>query len=107
MSKAAEKELNALHGKVAVTMAKYLEAGETASLLLAEFGGDENFPKPVRKFLEEFIDVSPAMLTVITRFLKDNEITADAEKDNSMNALEQALANRKRLSDIPAEPYDA
>lgn len=100
MTKASEKELSTLHSQVAKAMSKALEDANTAEFLLRYYDAEETqetIPSKIRDFLEEAATVSPSLLTAITKFLKDNEITAQPE-DEEMNSLAERLKNKPRRS---------
>ena len=41
------------------------------------------------------VEPSPAMLSAISKFLKDNEITVDSAELNTLSAHEERLKNKK------------
>lgn len=95
MSKNAAKEgaLGALHTIVAQVLAKSItkkdkvyEYDADGCLMLDEDG------QPI--FTEEFA-TSPQMLAVAVKFLKDNEITAQAEQSEAVANLEDEVAKRR------------
>jgi len=91
---ATEKELSALHNKVAKALSDKLESADTAGALLEEFR--DELPEEVIKYLAAQSDASPALLTVITRFLKDNSITAVIEENEELTALDKQLAEKRK-----------
>lgn len=97
---AGEKELSSLHVKVAAILNSKLDQCTKAEMLLHEHKGE--LPEDVADFLEECMDASPALLTVVTKFLKDNDITVNKEDSEKMSDLEERLkAKRNRTSVIP------
>lgn len=104
MTKATDKLLGELHGKLAKSMLTALDASERAGELLDEFGDD--LPGAVQAFLIKHADANPALLTAVSKFLKDNSITCAIEDDEQMSELEERLKNkRKRVGNVI--PIDA
>jgi len=88
---APEAELGDLHAKIARVMSKVLTSYEKASdafLELIEAGAEP-------EQLLEFPEVSPAMLSVITKFLADNKITAVPEENKETSDLARQLQDRQ------------
>lgn len=96
MSKASDKVLGELHGKLADSMLKALSASDTAIMLLDEFG--DELPMPVITFLTQHAEANPSLLTSIAKFLKDNNITCSIEDSESMSALGKTLASKPKRS---------
>lgn len=100
---ATDKELSKLHKKVAKAMLQQLDDAEEAQKLLDRkyFDDEENevfIPEDVRMFLKKCVSASPALLTAITKFLKDNEITCQVDESDEMSDLQKRLANKQRKS---------
>lgn len=93
-NKATDKQLGELHGRLAKAMLKALDASDEAGFLLDEHGPE--LPAPVYAYLEKQAGASPALLTAITKFLKDNEITCAIEDSEEMTDLEQRLSDKRR-----------
>ena len=97
MSKANDKELGALHGSLAGTLADAIREGE---LVLDKEGQPIIInDKPLRK------PASASLLSVARQFLKDNHIEAGLGNKDT-NALDQALKDMQSLpydGEIPAE----
>lgn len=105
MTKATDKALGELHGKLAKSMMKALEESDQAQILLDIYA--EELPTEVADFLEQKSSASPSLLTAITKFLKDNNITCSADDSGEVNALAEHLKNkvqRKRVGNIV--PFD-
>jgi hypothetical protein len=102
MSRATEDKLGVLHGSVADALLTSITQSSTAMTLLLKH---EELPDDVRKFLEDCSEVHPSLLTVATKFLKDNNISCDASEDSTLSELEAELKkNRKRkVSDVSYE----
>lgn len=102
MTKATDKVLGQLHGKLAASMLKALEAADEAANLIEEFS--EEIPPEVYAYLEKQRDASPALLTAVSKFLKDNDITCAIEDTPEMTELAQTLAQKRRVSTlVPVE----
>lgn len=90
MVKATEKKLSALHGAVAeVLTVQVLHQQEET--VFDEDGLEVGTGNMV-------YSASPALLATAIKFLKDNQITADAEVDANMNNLREALAKKQKHS---------
>jgi len=103
MTKASEQSLSELHGKLADTLSAALETSDKAQHLLNKYEDHEvELPFDVKNFLRAMREVNPTMLTVVTKFLKDNNISCDGADDDDLGALEGKLkAKRKsKLKDV-------
>lgn len=99
MNKATDKILGELHGRLAKSMLTALTTSDDAEFLLAEYG--EELPEAVYQFLSKLSGTNPALLTAVSKFLKDNDITCVIEDSQEMSELEQRLVNkRKRVGNI-------
>lgn len=97
MTAATEKELSELHKKVAKVLLRKLDSADQAAFLLLKHTDDETpLPEDIREYLEEQMDASPALLTVITKFLKDNDITAVIDESKELSDLDKALAEKRK-----------
>ena len=103
--KATEDQLGQLHGKVAEVMTAALAQSETAAYLLSiPREENEKIPLDVILFLEKCKEVNPSLLTAATKFLKDNNISADPTTSTELSELEKTLASRQpsaKVSDVP------
>lgn len=79
---ATEGKLGDLHDKVADVLIGALDRSEK----LATATGEEVFP----------IEVNPALISVATKFLKDNEITCQAGEGSKTQELQEQLNKRRR-----------
>lgn len=107
---ALEGSLGTLHSLLAIVMTNQLkQTGEVAkygidgSMLLDEEG------KPITE--KEFL-ASPQLMAVVTKFLKDNEITATAEQSEEVANLADEVAerrekNKERAAKIRAQRDEA
>ena len=93
MSKASETELAKLHGRVAQSMLTALDNQTTASALIAEFGAE--LPQEVLAFMEKVRTRNPALLTAVSKFLKDSDITAALDDSDTMTELEKRLSAKR------------
>lgn len=82
---ATETELGSLHSKVAKVMTKALDNFEKAQ--------DSFDPTVEGAILPE---VNASLMSVITKFLNDNKITATPEQSASVSELAQALQNKRK-----------
>ena len=96
MSKATDKLLGELHGKLAEQMLKALADSEKAQELLTEYS--DELPAAVIQFLKMVGGANPSLLTAIAKFLKDNEITCAIEDNEAMTELQERLKNKRRKS---------
>lgn len=105
MTKATEKILGDLHGKLAQQMIAVLESQTGALGLIAKYEG--KLPGDVVMFLEKVAQPNPAFMTSVSKFLKDNEISVDPDTSEQMSDLEKLLNNKQDkkkttpISDVP------
>ena len=90
---ASEQKLGALHEAVADALSEQVK-GYTAIELNAQ--GEQ---------VEREVKASPALLSAAIAFLKNNNITADAEDNEALRNLGQALAARRKKK-IPQVALD-
>lgn len=95
MSKATEKELANLHKKVAAVLTESLSSTDEATYLVETY---PELPQEVYDFLVKLTIPSAAVLQIATKFLKDNNISCDADTDHGINELKDSLAHKRRLS---------
>jgi hypothetical protein len=92
---AAEAELGTLHAKIAKVMVGVLDNYASAQKAFEELLAQGIDAESVLAMPE----ISPAMLSVITKFLSDNSITAAPEDSKDANELKEKLdttrANRR------------
>lgn len=102
---ATDRELSVLHKRVADVMLNSLEQQSTAQTLLravllidtSELPVDaQNTMHSVIDFLDKASDVNPALLQAVTKFLRDNNITAEVEETPELKRLEGILAQKKK-----------
>lgn len=85
MSKATETALGELHAAVARQLAKQIDATE-----IMEIDGKEI----------EISTASPALLGQAIKFLKDNSITADPDKDENLTNLAEVLEKKRKQGSV-------
>lgn len=104
---AKESRLGALHEKLAEHFIKRIEAydasmvlrAEAASVALANAESPSAFDDLPQ--LDLFADLSPALLGVMAKFLKDNEITCNADDEASdVNKLKEQLRGRRTTGNV-------
>ena len=84
---ASENELGTLHSKVAKVMTKALDNFVAAQ---------DNFDPSVEGAI--LPEVNASLMSVITKFLNDNKITATPEDSKEMSELATTLANKRQRS---------
>lgn len=93
---ANEGMLSALHAQIARVMKKELDVYEAAQNWYLKWDGqpvmDEDQDTPV---FPEPPSMPPALLSAITKFLKDNSITAAPEDSEELSELEEALQKKR------------
>lgn len=103
MTKATEAQMSQLHGKVAETILATLNQAETAAHLLCKY---PEMPDAVKTFLEHVTQVHPSLLTVATKFLKDNNISCDGASDTTMQELEEQLKKNRKTASLHTIPFE-
>lgn len=92
MAKASDKTLGELHGKLASSMLRALENSDAAMALLEEY--EAELPEAVVLYLSKQADANPALLTAVSKFLKDNAITCAIEDSEELGALEKLIQSK-------------
>jgi hypothetical protein len=97
--KASEKKLAALHNAVADILTEQVlhEEEETVFDGEGEAVGTGVMVKTA----------TPALLATAARFLKDNDITCDADQDENMGGLRDALSRKQKKSRLKDAEADA
>ncbi len=83
---ASEEVLGSLHQKVANAMIRAIDYVERGQDTYDEMGEPTDLVRP---------ELSPAMLSAMTKFLSDNSITANPAEDEKTSSLAQRLANKR------------
>lgn len=111
MSQSASiRSVNALHDKLTQMFTRildgYLEAGEKIEAHMQAQASEE----AVSELLAVLEGPSPAMLAVIAKFLKDNDVTATPETveglTDQQKRLEERRKNRPSLTDLKKLPVE-
>jgi hypothetical protein len=95
---ATEDDLGNLHNKVAKVMTNALTQIEVAQEqfgTLQEAAGDD--PELIAGILDKRPEVSPALLSAMTKFLADNHITCNDEQ-GAASGLKDTLAGKRKRS---------
>lgn len=103
MTKATENQLGNLHNRVASVLVQALEQSDAAYKLLEDY---PDLPLKVKDFLEDLVDVNPAILTNATKFLKDNNITCDPSDSGELSELEKRLQSKRKSASITQIPLE-
>lgn len=93
---ATEARLGALHDKVADVFLKVLARYEQRLDVLENVNADDISSEVLDELLDDGKLPNPAMLSAITKFLKDNDIGIDSEKVNELSGVERRLAERRK-----------
>lgn len=112
MAKGAAKEgaMGRLHSKLATVFTRVLEDYERK--LDANMAGAEIRDAVEEAMIDELamdFEPNPAMLSAISKFLKDNEVMLDTEEVDKLNSQERRLKDRRdarikaglTLADVP------
>lgn len=91
---AKEQQLGGLHAQLARVFSKVLDKYETSLSALDNMPKDELENEMVEQLME-MGEPSPAMLSAIAKFLKDNEIGLDSEEVETLNATQRRLQDRR------------
>lgn len=98
---ATEAALGALHTKIAAVFSKVLARYEARldaldSVASGELPTDDLSEELLTALLDEGHMPNPAMLSAITKFLKDNEINFDSQQIEELSSQERRLAERSK-----------
>lgn len=89
---ASEEVLGTLHQKVAKAMINVIDYVEKGQETFDQMGEPADLVRP---------ELSPAMLSAMTKFLADNNITANPAEETQTSELEKRLAaKRKRVGNV-------
>lgn len=97
MAKGAAKEqsLGRLHSKITEVFIKVLDRYEARLDVIGEIAVEEIEDEVLRELMEDGAMPNPAMLSAITKFLKDNDIGFDTEKITELSDQERRLKERR------------
>lgn len=100
-SAATEEILGGLHSKVADVFLKVLETYEKRLEAVDAVDTSDLKDELLSELFKEGIMPNPAMLSAITKFLKDNEISFESEKLDALSSQERRLRDRRsKRSDL-------
>lgn len=94
---ATEQDLGKIHAGLTQLFSRILKGYDT-KMSLAEKVLEAADPEDelISTLLAVDIEPSPAMLSAISRFLKDNDISMDSEQLDKLSAQEERLKNKQR-----------
>jgi hypothetical protein len=96
---ANEKALGELHTAITSIFKRILSGYETKLSMFEQMATDASSDlgeELVSELMAMSFEPSPAMLSAVTKFLKDNEVTYDSEQLDELGDLEKRLADKKR-----------
>lgn len=92
---ATEQTLGNLHSKITAVFQRILERYEARLQAIEDIDPDDIQDEIVRELFDEAVMPNPAMLSAVTKFLKDNEISFDTEQLDELGETERRLAERR------------
>lgn len=92
---ATEKTLGKLHDMLAGIFIKTLQQYEQKMDAVELLDLDELENDVLAALLEKGVEPNPAMLSAISKFLKDNEIMYDTEQLEELSSLERRLKDKR------------
>lgn len=106
---ATSDQMATIHSKLAKIFTKVLEKYERGMQALDDIPADQ-IEEDMLDALLEIQEPSPAMLSAIAKFLKDNDIGLDTEEVDELNSTQKRLEERRNarkkagvnLSVVPA-----
>lgn len=97
MSKAAsQSHMNAMHSRVAEVFKRVLDTYHKRMDVVEQFDRDDLEDEVLRELFADAIIPSPAMLAVITKFLKDNEVLFEKDIINEVSETRRSLDERRK-----------
>lgn len=93
---ATENALGGLHSKLAGVFIKVLERYETQMDAVQALKDGQIESDMLDELLSADTMPNPAMLSAISKFLKDNEIMYDTEEVQQLSDLERRLADKRK-----------
>lgn len=93
---ATEAALGGIHMKLTNIYMKILQRYSDKLDALAEINTDDVADEMLEILLGDDALPSPAMLSAVSKFLKDNEVTMDTEQLDELSAMEERLKNKSR-----------
>lgn len=92
---ATEKSLGKLHDMLTGIFIKVLQQYEQKIDVVEALDLDELESDVLTELLAKGIEPNPAMLSAISKFLKDNEIMYDTEQLEELSSLERRLKDKR------------
>jgi len=92
---ATETALGGLHSKVAEVFTKILARYEARLDAIETMNADNIEDEMLREIFEDGALPNPAMLSAVTKFLKDNDIGFETEKLTELSDQERRLSERR------------
>jgi hypothetical protein len=93
---AKEKQLGALHAKITDVFLKVLQRYEQRLDKIETIDPTEFESELLEELFSENAMPNPAMLSAVTKFLKDNSISFDTEKLTELSDQERRLEERRK-----------
>lgn len=93
---ATEKSMGALHGALTKVFTRVLQQYESNLDKLEALENGTIEEEMAEGIMAEGLLPNPAMLGAISKFLKDNDISFEAEEINELSDLEKSLAERRK-----------
>lgn len=91
---AKKADLGVLHNTLTKVFTKVLQGYERQ--LDAELDVEADM---IDELVDSGVTINPAMLTAISKFLKDNEVMFDSEEIDELSSLERRLQDKKKQRD--------
>ena len=93
---ATENTLGKLHDKLALVFSKVLEKHIATMDAISDVDASSVEDEVLMELLDKGWEPNPAMLSAISKFLKDNEIMYDTEQLEELSSLERRLADKRK-----------
>ena len=91
-----ENQLGSLHMKLTLLFTNIIQRYETQLDAANSLNMDDVGEEMLAALMEDKIMPSPAMLSAISKFLKDNEITMETEQLNALSVMEERLIAKQK-----------
>jgi hypothetical protein len=94
---ATEQKLGELHDQLATLFSKILSGYELKLEVFDRIKDADNIEEEIMvELLKAPLEPSPAMLSAVSKFLKDNDISVDREELDKLSVQEERLKNKKK-----------
>ena len=93
---ASSQSMSKLHSKIAEVFERVLRVYEKRLDVADQIDVNDIEDEMIQQLFNDGIIPQPAMLTAITTFLKQNQVTFDDEQVAKVSELEQRLAERRQ-----------